>query len=99
MAENNEQLVRWLDRHAFEPVLRKSADDYSGTDRDKYEHVRRATDSEKSRFEGYVLQIYRDRADDAWSSAEAVVERSPASLLRIRGPKRVPALAHAPAAV
>ncbi len=54
-----------VDRHAFEPVLHKSADQYSGADRKKYENVRRGTEAERDPFHVYdsaqrVRQMFMD---------------------------------------
>lgn len=53
MAESNtrDKLFNFLDRKAFRPVLNASADDYSGSDREKLEEVQAATRRERKRFE------------------------------------------------
>lgn len=48
--EKREKLVRFLDEKAFNPILRKSADDFSGEGKRKFEDVKRSTESEKNRF-------------------------------------------------
>ncbi len=45
-----EELVRFLDRKVFDPILRASPDRYSGADRKHLEHVKSNTESEKKRF-------------------------------------------------
>ncbi|WP_137389624.1 hypothetical protein [Rhodoligotrophos defluvii] len=59
------KLVDFLDRKAFEPVLRADPDRYSESQRAKLEDVKRATESERERFRNYesaekVYQMYRD---------------------------------------
>jgi hypothetical protein len=48
--EKRQKLVRFLDEKAFDPVVHKSANDYSGKKRQKFEDVKRSTASEKKRF-------------------------------------------------
>jgi hypothetical protein len=50
-SESKDRLVSFLDRKVFDPVLKKSADDYSSdTDKQKFEEIKRATEKEKERF-------------------------------------------------
>jgi len=48
--DKRERLVRFLDEKAFDPILKKSPEEYSGEKRSKFEDVRRSTESEKKRF-------------------------------------------------
>ncbi len=45
-----EELVRFLDRKVFDPILRASPDRYDERDRRRLEHVQANTESEKKRF-------------------------------------------------
>jgi hypothetical protein len=64
-----------LDKGAFQPVLRASENDIPENKRDKLEHVKRATESERERFKNYetaerMYQMYRD--DLSSGAAESV---------------------------
>jgi hypothetical protein len=48
--EKKERLVRFLDSHAFDPILKMSAERFTGEQRSKFEDVRRSTEAEKKRF-------------------------------------------------
>ncbi len=52
MAQNGkrDELVRFLDEKVFDPILRASPDRFSGTERRRYEDVRRSTENEKHRY-------------------------------------------------
>lgn len=50
---NKQELLGFLDRHVFDPILRASADRYSEADRKKLVDVQERTRSEKDRFRGY----------------------------------------------
>lgn len=53
-SETKDRLVSFLDRKVFDPVLKKTADDYSSdTDKQKFEEVRKATEKEKERFQNF----------------------------------------------
>lgn len=51
---NKQELLDFLDKHVFDPILRASADDYSETDKKKLEDVQNRTRSEKERFRNYT---------------------------------------------
>ena len=51
---NKQDLLHFLDRHVFDPILHASADKYSDADRRKLEDVQTRTRSEKERFRGYT---------------------------------------------
>ncbi len=48
--DKREQLVRFLDEKAFDPILRKSEDEFSGEKKEKFQDVKKSTESEKQRF-------------------------------------------------
>ena len=48
--EKRRKLVEFLDQKAFDPVLRRSADSFSGSQREKFEDVLESTENEKKRF-------------------------------------------------
>lgn len=48
--EKREKLVHFLDEKAFDPILRKSEEEFSGEQRDKFRDVKRSTENEKHRF-------------------------------------------------
>ena len=52
MANKNE-LVSFLDRRVFDPILRASPDQYGAADRQKLQDVQESTRSEKERFRHY----------------------------------------------
>jgi hypothetical protein len=63
--EAKKRLFEQLDKGAFQPVLRTSERDVPESKRDKLEHVKRATASERERFQNYdtaekMYQMYRD---------------------------------------
>ncbi|MDW6023610.1 hypothetical protein SAZ10_17820 [Mesorhizobium sp. BAC0120] len=47
------QLVDFLEKRAFDPVMRAKPDGRSETERKKLEHVQNATQSEIERYRGY----------------------------------------------
>jgi hypothetical protein len=44
------KLVQFLDQKAFDPILRANPDRYSGTDKDKLEHIKGATERTQQRY-------------------------------------------------
>jgi hypothetical protein len=50
---NKAELLKYLDQHVFDPILKASADKYSGADKRKLEDVQERTRSEKERFHHY----------------------------------------------
>ena len=59
------KLVSFLERRAFDPVLRADSDDYPERKRDKLERVQRATEDERERFRAYgsaseVVRMFKD---------------------------------------
>ncbi|MDT0646072.1 hypothetical protein RM545_05165, partial [Zunongwangia sp. F260] len=52
--EKKEKLLNFLETKAFNPILRKSKDDFnSDTKKEKFEDVKRSTENEKERFRNY----------------------------------------------
>ncbi len=45
-----EELVSFLDRKVFDPILRASPERYGDRDRERLDHVKANTESEKKRF-------------------------------------------------
>jgi hypothetical protein len=65
--EKRQKLVRFLDDKAFDPILHKSANDYSGKQRQKFEDVKRSTANEKKRFHdkyGTAEEVKRNYLSD-----------------------------------
>ena len=61
---NKQELVHFLDRHVFDPILHASPDKYSEADQRKLKDVQDRTRSEKDRFHHYrsakeVLDNYK----------------------------------------
>jgi hypothetical protein len=50
---SKQELLRFLDRRVFDPILGTSTDRYSESDRQKLKDVQDRTRSEKDRFRGY----------------------------------------------
>jgi hypothetical protein len=72
-----EKLVDFLDRRAFQPVLKADPEDLSEGKRDKLRHAQRATEDARDRYHHYesaekVYQMYRD---DLSSEAAEKVHR------------------------
>ncbi|MGI8771110.1 MAG: hypothetical protein ACR2JE_06720 [Acidobacteriaceae bacterium] len=62
---SKDELVRFLDRHVFEPILRASPDRYGEHDRSLLEDVQKRTRTEQERFHKYpsaekVREMYQD---------------------------------------
>ncbi len=79
MAQNKRQeLLSFLDRKAFDPVLKASPDRYQGeADRRALEHVKRSTKSEKKRYHenyGNAEEIRKRFLDDLDSEAAKKVD-------------------------
>ena len=69
------QLFELLDKGTFQPVLRKREDEVPQSKLDKLKHVKRATESERERFQRYpsaekLYQMYR--SDLSSQAAESV---------------------------
>jgi hypothetical protein len=78
-----EKLVRFLDEQAFDPILRADPERYSGSDRQKLEHIKGATERAQQRYhDDYTsAEEVRDRfRDDLSSSAPQRVQRELQSL-------------------
>ncbi len=48
--DKREELVEFLDRKVFDPVLSTSSDKFEGKQKDMFQDVKRSTESEKRRF-------------------------------------------------
>jgi ribosomal 50S subunit-associated protein YjgA (DUF615 family) len=79
MSDKNaeEKLVEFLDKRAFQPVMRVDPDDFPEGKRDKLRHVQRATEDERNRYHQYVsaekvYQMYRDDLSSDPAEALAV---------------------------
>jgi hypothetical protein len=53
MMANNAELLKDLDQHVFDPILKASPDKYSDADKRKLQDVQERTRSEKERFHHY----------------------------------------------
>jgi hypothetical protein len=73
-----EKLVQFLDQKAFDPILRARPDRYSGTDREKLEHVQDATERTKQRYHHdytSAAEVCARFRDDLTSSSAQRVQR------------------------
>ena len=73
-----EKLVRFLDEKAFEPILRAGPERYSGPDRQRLEHAKRATERTRQRYHDHYMSAEEVRErfrDDLSSSAAQRVQR------------------------
>jgi hypothetical protein len=52
---SKQELMRFLDTHVFNPILRASPDKYSGNDQDKLKDAQKRTEAEKERFRKYKM--------------------------------------------
>ncbi len=71
-SSKREELVRFLDRKVFDPVLRKREDDFSGGQKQKFQDVKRSTENEKNRFHhqyGSAEDVKNNYLSDLSSSA------------------------------
>lgn len=62
---NKAELVRFLDRHVFEPILKADAAKYTGHEKDELQDVPRRTETERARYRKYdsadrVVEMYKD---------------------------------------
>jgi hypothetical protein len=76
-----QELIHFLERKVFNPILQAKADDYSGDDRERLEHVQKSTESEKERYHHYgnaeevVLNFKRDLHSEAAKKINAELSR------------------------
>lgn len=77
MDDKQKKLFNFLDEKAFQPVLDKDPDDYSGDRKDELEDVQRATRSERERYRNYssAQELYRNFHDDLTSDEAKEVNR------------------------
>ncbi len=62
---NKEELVRFLDEHVFDRILKAREEQYSPSERDDLEYVQKKTETEKQRYHQYssadeVIRMYQD---------------------------------------
>lgn len=71
------RLVAFLDREAFDPILKAPLDRYPESKRDKLRDVQRATESEKRRYHRYnsAAEVYRMYRDDLSSAPAQKIDR------------------------
>ena len=50
---NKQELIRFLDQHVFDPILKASPERFDDADRKRLEDVQERTRSEKDRFHNY----------------------------------------------
>lgn len=72
-----EKLVNFLERKAFDPVLKASLDDYPKDKRNMLKDVQEATRAEKERFNDYdsAKEVYQMFKDDLSSEPAQDVHR------------------------
>ena len=63
---NRTELLNFLDKKVFHPVLNARYEDRSERDRKELQHVQQRVESEKARFHGYdsaerIVQMYKDQ--------------------------------------
>jgi len=76
-SEAKSRLVEFLDREAFDPILKANPDRYPDSKKDKLRDVQRATESEKKRYHEYssAEQVYRMYRDDLSSEPAQKIDR------------------------
>ncbi len=62
---SKQELIDFLDRKVFDPILKASADRYSGRQRDDLEYVQDKTRTERDRYHHYgsadeIVRMYKD---------------------------------------
>jgi len=69
------QLLDFINKKAFDPILNAKADKFKGKDREDFEDVRRKTESEKKNFEEYgsADEIKKNYLSNVRSKAAAKV--------------------------
>ncbi len=74
---NKQELLHFLDRNVFNPILHASPDKYSGAEKKKLEDVQRKTRSEQDRFRAYgsAAEIVENFKRDLHSSAAKPVDK------------------------
>ncbi|MFL6352546.1 MAG: hypothetical protein ACJ74Z_11935 [Bryobacteraceae bacterium] len=74
---NKQELLRFLDRRVFDPILKASAEHYGEADRHKLKDVQDRTRSEKERFHHYssAREIVDNYKSDLHSSTAKRVNR------------------------
>lgn len=77
--EKRKKLIRFLDRKAFDPILRKSENDFrSEHEREKFRRVKESTEREKERFHNEYhtpVEVKQNYLRDLSSQASKRVNR------------------------
>lgn len=70
-----QQLLDFINKKAFDPILKTKPDKFKGKDREDFEDVRRKTESEKKNFEDYgsADEIKKNYLSNVHSKAPAKV--------------------------
>jgi hypothetical protein len=84
-----ERLVRFLDEKAFDPILRKSADEFKGEMRKKFEDVKKSTENEKNRFHN-DYKTAKDVKDNYLSDLQSKTAEKKTAELEDLGLPRLP---------
>jgi hypothetical protein len=48
-----EELVKFIDKKAFDVIIKTSPDKFNGKDRESFENIQRKTENEKEKFHHY----------------------------------------------
>jgi hypothetical protein len=78
---NKQELVHFLERKVFDPILRAKPEDYNANERKALEHVRKATEAEKDRYRHYgsadevILNFKRDLHSPAAKKIDSELSR------------------------
>lgn len=78
MASSRDRLVQILDREVFRPILDRSPDSFSGSEREKYEHVRDATERTREKYRkdySSAEEVYRQFRSDLSSEPAQRISR------------------------
>ena len=62
---SKDELVRFLDQHVFDPILKATPNNFTGRKKDDLQYVQDRTRSEKDRYHSYgsadeVVRMYKD---------------------------------------
>jgi hypothetical protein len=69
--DKQDQLIRFLERRAWRPVLKAPEDEYRDSDQKRLERVKRKTEAQQERYRGYKSagQVRQEFEDDLSSQA------------------------------
>ncbi len=84
-----DQLLNFLDKNAFDPILQKDEDKYSLNLRTKFRDVKRSTQNEKSRFHNEYLTA-KDVKDNYLSDLNSRTAKKKNEELQELGLPRLP---------